>query len=210
VKRKCPRFYFSFRSPYSWIGARLLEEKVETNCYGIDYIPSWEPDEQTSTLLEERGGEILYTSMSKQKHLYILQDIKRLTSKLGYKMAWPIDRNPWWDLPHLAYLAAQQYGKGHSFFWAVYRTRWEEGQDICSVHTIRRLAEEVGLAPDAIIGAVEEPIIRQMGAELLYQAYKDGVFGFPFFISSNSREKFWGIDRLEDFISSLQEKQLSI
>src|SRR5262245_62169356 len=97
---KRPRFYFSFRSPYSWMAARLLEERLDPRPYGIEYIPFWEPDEHTLSLLRSRGSDFLYTPMSRQKHLYILQDIKRIATGLGYSMAWPRDRgNLWWDLP---------------------------------------------------------------------------------------------------------------
>ena len=202
MNRKSPRFYFSFRSPYSWIAARILEEKNARELYGIEYIPTWEPDPQILTLLKAKNGSILYTPMSKVKHLYILYDIKRLTSKLGYKLAWPVDKNPCWDLPNLAYLAANNYGKGHTFFWAIYRARWEEGKNICSIDNIRCLSEKVGLNPEEIIEAINDPVIRQTGVELLYKAYRDRVFGFPFFVSNNG-DRFWGTERLEDFISSI-------
>jgi len=197
MKSARARFYFSFRSPYSWIGARLLEEEFDPKDSEIEYIPFWEPDERSLELLNAKGGEFLYTPMSRQKHLYILQDIKRITSKLGYLMSWPIDEKPWWDLPHLAYLAARRQGKGQEFFWAVYRARWERGENICSVETIRTLAEEIGLSPNKIAAAPDDNSIRAEGAEVLYSIYQDGVFGVPFFICG--REKFWGIDRLYDF-----------
>ncbi|MCC5603255.1 2-hydroxychromene-2-carboxylate isomerase [Nostoc favosum] len=205
MKTSSPRFYFCFRSPYSWVGARLLEECFDSKQYGIEYIPFWEPDKQTLILLKAKGGEFLYTPMSRHRHLYILQDIKRLTTKLGYKITWPVDRNPWWDLPHLAYLAARRYGKGSSFFWAVYQARWEKGENICSIDTISRIAQEVGLDPELIAQAPHDPTIRQEGVEALYKAYRDSVFGIPFFINGN--EKFWGSDRFEDFAFNLANSE---
>ena len=38
--------------------------------------------------------------MSREKHFYILKDIKRLATDLNYQQVWPVDRNGW-DLPHL-------------------------------------------------------------------------------------------------------------
>ncbi|RAM48965.1 MAG: hypothetical protein C6Y22_24930 [Hapalosiphonaceae cyanobacterium JJU2] len=197
MKLAHPRFYFSFRSPYSWIGARLLEEEYNPKRSGIEYIPFWEPDKLSLELLTTKGGKFLYTPMSREKHFYILQDIKRITSKLGYSMSWPIDSQPWWEMPHLAYLAARRQGKQHEFFWAVYQARWERGENICSVETIRNVAVEVGLPPDQIAAAPYDASIREEGAEMLYKVYRDGVFGVPFFIVGH--EKFWGIDRLDDF-----------
>ncbi len=201
MKRNSPCFFFSFRSPYSWIAARLIEEQLSAERTQIEYIPFWEPDEQTLSLLQARGGEFLYIPMSRQKHRYILQDIRRLTTKLGYRMAWPVDRDPWWDLPHLAYLAARRDGKEMEFFWAVYRARWEEGRDICSSDTIRALATEVGLDPTSIVESPNDQTIRQKGVEALYRCYRDDVFGVPFFCNRHAR--YWGVDRFDEFVASL-------
>jgi 2-hydroxychromene-2-carboxylate isomerase len=192
-----PRFYFAFRSPYAWMTARMLEERFPAAHEGIDYVPFWEPDERTLALLRARDGEVIYTPMSRAKHLYILQDVKRLAAKSGYAMRWPVDVNPWWELPHLAYLRARRVGAGRSFFWAVYRARWERGEDVCRRETIERIAREVGLDPDALVGATEEADVRAEGVEALLRADRDGVFGVPFFCLGH--EKFWGLDRFEDF-----------
>lgn len=196
-----PRFYFSFRSPYSWIAARQLAEHLGERYGVLELIPFWEPDERMLASLKTMGGQFLYTQMSRDKHLYILQDIKRITTRLRYKMAWPIDRQPWWDLSHLAYLAAREQGKGMEFFWGIYRARWERGEDISAADTIRTVAKEAGLDPEKMVNAVEDDEIRKAGAQALYRAYREGVFGVPFFILGY--EKFWGIDRLDLFTAAL-------
>src|SRR5262249_45675056 len=144
---------------------------------------------------------ILYAPMSRQKHLYILQDINRIATALGYRHAWPIDVDPWWELPHLGYLVARRLGKGAEFFHATYRARWEEGANICSPQTIDALATEVGLPPHAVLDAPQNPEMREEGAAALSRASQDGVFGVPFFVTG--RHKFWGVDRLLPFLASL-------
>lgn len=196
------RFYFSFRSPYSWIGAILLERRFPAAYQEIEYIPQWEPDAITSNLLTSRGGEFLYTPMSRTKHLYILQDIKRITQKLGLPIAWPVDTNPWWELPHLGYLAARRLGKGHAFFWSLYQARFERGDDICSKDVISRIASELGIDANVLLEAPSDSEIRAEGVEALYRTYKDGIFGVPFYM--HGRDKFWGIDRFEDFSAIYQ------
>lgn len=182
------RFYFSFRSPYSWLAAQDIDEQVPGAHGEIAYVPFWEPDEMTLSALRARGGEFLYTPMSRAKHLYILQDIKRLAAARERDVTWPVDVNPWWDLPHLAYLAAHRQGCGEDFMRATYRARWEQGRDICSRHTIAELAFEIGLPPAVLASAPEDAAIRAEGVEALFQCYRDGVFGVPFFICR--REKF--------------------
>jgi 2-hydroxychromene-2-carboxylate isomerase len=200
--KRQPRFYFSFRSPYSWIAARLLRDEYGVGPDVVEYIPTWEPDGETRALLEARGGRVIYSTMSREKHLYILQDIKRLTTRLGYRMKWPVDREPWWELPNLAYLAARREGREREFFWAAYRARWEAGEDICSVETVKRLAAESGLDPEAAGAAPSDGELRAQGTEALFRCYRDGVFGVPFFIKGY--EKFWGVDRVELFVAALR------
>lgn len=199
---KAPRFYFSFWSPYSWIAARLLEERLDAGRFGLRYTPYWPPDATTLDLLKGLGGEFLYVHMTRQKHLYILQDIKRIAQSLGTPFTWPIDDKPWLDLPHLAYLAAERLGRGREFFWAAHRARWQQGRNVCVRETIRELAGEVGLPADALANAPEDPGIRRAGAEALLAAYRDQVFGVPFFVKGFQR--YWGVDRLGAFMAELE------
>jgi 2-hydroxychromene-2-carboxylate isomerase len=198
-RQKPPRFYFSFRSPYSWLAAHYIEQHADSR--EIEYIPFWEPDARSLERLRSRGGEWLYASMSKAKHLYILEDIKRLVARAGCSVTWPIDVEPWWDLPHLAWVAARRQGKDREFFWAIYRARWEEGKDICSPALIR---QQCGLDPETLAAAPEDDSIREEGGEALYRCYRDDVFGVPFFMVG--RDRFWGVDRVEEFVRRVNAK----
>jgi len=203
MKRRSPRFYFSYRSPFSWITAKWLEEHLlPEERAAIEYIPYWEPDDRTQEALRQRGAEFLYQQMSREKHLYILQDVKRLTKELGYTHVWPIDDKPWWELPNLAYFAACRHGRGEAFRKAAYHARWERGENIHTLETVRRLATELGLDADELANAHEDDAIRAQAADSLTRAYNDGAFGVPFFV--NGHEKFWGVDRLRPFIDSLR------
>lgn len=206
---KYPRFYFSFRSPYSWVAHKLLTERVSPPLEKLEYIPYWEPDEATLSLLNQKGGRFLYMPMSRQKHLYILQDIKRIARALGFSITWPIDdKKPWWELPHLAYLKARSQGRASEFMQAVYRSRWERGENICHAETLIRIARDIDLDPQLVTVASLDAAIREEGAAALCQAEEDGVFGVPFFISG--REKFWGIDRLNGFVKTFKHVNSSV
>ncbi len=203
MKRSVPYFYFSFRSPYSWIGARLLQERLGAAFQRLTLVPFWEPDAATLQLLRQRGGETPYMPMSRAKHLYILQDIKRLTTRLGYTMQWPVDLDAWWDLPHLAYLKAHAAGRGRAFFDAIHTARWEHAADICNGAVLQRIAVQIGMEPALLVNAPADVETRAAGADALYQAYQQGVFGVPFFTLGH--EKFWGVDRVEDFVVRLDQ-----
>jgi 2-hydroxychromene-2-carboxylate isomerase len=195
-----PRLYFSFRSPYSWLTIRRMREMLPAMDEEIDLFPYWDPDEQTSLGLTQRGGEFHYVQMSRAKHLYMLLDTKRLTQRQGLSMAWPVDIDPWWELPHLAWLRARREGRAREFYDAITDARWGRGEDICTPEVIRAAAERAGLDPELALGAVRDPGIREEGAECLYQAYLDDIFGIPYL--KWGRHRFWGYERLDAFFDT--------
>ncbi|AKJ30090.1 2-hydroxychromene-2-carboxylate isomerase [Caldimonas brevitalea] len=196
-----PRFYFSFRSPYSWLAYHDLRTEHPQVLRELEWRPFWEPDVQSERMLTELGGRFIYAPMSKEKHLYLLRDVRRLAQRRGLTITWPLDDAPWWEVAHLAYFAAVDAGQGPAFVERVYRARWQEGRNISDPDTIAELAESVGVPGDAARSAVDRTEMRERGAQALLAIDRDGVFGVPFFIDRSQR--FWGIDRLNDFLASL-------
>ncbi|GAA1229203.1 hypothetical protein GCM10009676_09660 [Prauserella halophila] len=197
-KRK-PRLYFSLRSPFSWMAVRQLEQRVPNADEKIDYIPFFEPDEESARALAQRGGEFHYVHMSKAKHLYILNDTKRLAAKFGYRMQWPVDDDPWWELPHLAWIKAREMGVHREFYRAVTAARWERGENICDTENLRAILVEADLPTDPLLETPSDPDIRAAGVDALMKVYDDDVFGVPYFRWGS--QKFWGLDRLDDFLA---------
>ena len=196
--RRAPRIYFSFRSPFSWLGVdRLLtlRPSVVEDCA---WIPFWDPSPMTDSALRAGGGGFHYTQMSKAKHLYILQDAKRLCEKYGKQMQWPVDRDPTWEVPHLAWLGAPPADR-----WAVYRSitemRWETGQDICDPDLLAAHLEGRGLDP-ALATQHGSDEVRADGVQCLVEAYNDDIFGIPYFKAGAHR--FWGLERVDWFIAT--------
>lgn len=197
-----PRLYFSFRSPFSWFALRLLQERMPDADEKMEFIPFFEPDAEFERMLKERHAEFHYVPMSKAKHLYILQDTKRLAARHGYPMKWPIDvGQPWWVLPHLGWLKARRLGVHREFYDAVTAARWERGEDICEADVLRRVLTDAGLDADTLIAATDDPEIRQEALEALELIHKDDVFGVPYFKAGFHR--FWGLDRLDAFLTHL-------
>ncbi|WP_156727250.1 2-hydroxychromene-2-carboxylate isomerase [Streptomyces apocyni] len=204
MARRGPRWYFSFRSPYSWMAYRDLIGQYADVAEQIEWLPFWEPDEPTLEHLERNSIQLPYVPMSKEKHLYILQDVRRLTRARGLDMVWPVDPAPRWEVSHLAYLAAEEQGAGRRFIDAVYRARWELGDDISAPDTMRRIGKELDLDPELLAGAHENPEVREQGLAALDSLHRDGVFGVPYFISGF--EKFWGVDRLPLFVEMVRAR----
>jgi len=197
-----PRFYFSLRSPYSWLAYRDLVDHHPDVVDMLDWRPFWEPDEESARLLGEAGGSFPYVDMSRAKALYILQDVRRLALRRGLTIAWPVDRVPRWEVPHLAYLAARRLGSGPGFVDAAYRARWEQGRDICDVATVGAIAAELDLDPRPLKTAADDPDVRAEGTRALLAIDADGVFGVPFFV--HRRDKYWGVDRLPDLVAAVR------
>ncbi len=201
---KHPKFYFSLRSPYSWLAFHDLLRDAPEVADAIDWAPFWEPDARNDEALRERGEQFPYVAMSRAKHLYILQDVARLAGARGLSVKWPVDREPVWEIPHLGYLVALKAGLGREYIAEVCSARWQHGLNICDRATIADIAVRLGLDADEVSNASEDPELRAQGVELLMDVCRDGVFGVPFFVHRFTR--FWGIDRLPDFVAHVRSK----
>ncbi len=199
------RFYFSFRSPYSWLGYHDLLARFPDVAAAVEWRPLWEPDDDLLRLLTESGARFPYVGMSRPKSLYILADVRRLARRRGLSMRWPVDHAPHWEVAHLAYLAACRLGHGAPFVAAVYRARWECGRDISDPGVIGAIGAELGLDPRPLAEAAGNPELRAEGLRALQAVARDGVFGVPFFVLGH--ERFWGVDRLTDFAEALRGGQ---
>ena len=204
-ENKTPRFYFSLRSPYSWLAYRTLMAEHRDLAERLEWVPFFEPDQLSARLMKEQGGRFPYSEMSREKHRYVLQDVGRITKSLGIRVVWPVDRDSIWEVPHLGYLVARGQGRGHDYIDAVYRARFGQGRDICDRRTIEDIGWELGIDPLALSRASDRPELRAEGIRILLDVCADGVFGVPFFVHGYSR--FWGIDRLDAFVEHLRSKE---
>jgi 2-hydroxychromene-2-carboxylate isomerase len=193
------RFYFNLRSPYSWLAVHDLTANHPEFASAVEWRPFWEPSEQSEKLLNAASGRFIYTPMTPEKHRYILADVRRLAAARGLSIRWPIDREPHWEVAHLAYLAARQDGLGRQFAVAASRARWEQGLDISDPRQVASIAAQVGLDAERAAGAWQDPGLVELGTRALLDLYDDSVFGVPYFLSG--RERFWGVDRLADFVA---------
>jgi 2-hydroxychromene-2-carboxylate isomerase len=207
IKRP-PRWYFSLRSPYSWFAYRELGERYPDVLDAVEWIPYWDPDAETERLLDQDGVKLAYSQMTRAKNFYILQDTRRWSRARGWQMTWPADRDPDWDVAHLPYFPAAAAGLGRDYVAAAYRARWERGEDICDRATIARLAEEIGMDPDEMIAAIDDPVVRKQGAQCLAGAAADGLFGVPFFACGP--EKFWGVERAAAFAAMVRGEPVTV
>jgi 2-hydroxychromene-2-carboxylate isomerase len=197
-----PRLYFSLRSPYSWLAVHNLRTKVPNLFQEMQVIPFWQPDELSAEALRQRGGDTLYQQMSRAKHLYLLMDVKRLADRAGLSIRWPVDVDPWWELPHLAWLLAQRKGRAVEFYDGLMEARWGQGQNICDPEVVRAVARRAEIDPELAVSAPHDLSLREEAVSCLYSAYLDDVFGVPYL--KWGMHRFWGVDRVEAFLQIWQ------
>ena len=182
-------FYFDFSSPYGYFAAQKIDETAAE----FDRDVLWRP-----MML---GAAMKVTGSKPLSEIELKGDYcKRDWDRLARYMEVP------WTLPDpfpIATLSAarafywiddQDSGKAKDFARAAFHAYFGEGRDITGAETVAAIAEPLGLDPDALLAAVQDPAIKQRLKDETGQAIEVGVFGSPFFIIDG--EPFWGSDRL--------------
>lgn len=198
--RRRPRLWFSFRSPYSWLAVRRLVARAPDLAGRVDWLPYWDPDARTASALEALNKGVHYHQMSKAKHLYLLMDTKRITMQEGVRMSWPVDVDPLWEVPHLAFLLAGELGQTRECYDAIVDARWSRAEDVCDPAVLARVCTNVGLDGDLLAGAHLDPTWRERGVAVLADAWDDDIFGIPYL--RIGRGRFWGLDRVDAAIAA--------
>lgn len=197
-------FYFSFRSPYSWLAYHDLSTHHRRYLNELRWQPFWEPNEEFDRILQTKNQPFPYVPMSKAKHLYMLQDVRRQARARGLQNVWPADEHPAWEISHLPWYVAQHHGLCHEYIAQVYEARWVRGADIHDPAVIDAITQRIAphvFAPVADILADRH--IQQLAAQSLQEIWENDVFGVPYFLKGAQR--FWGMDRLEAFLTTMPQ-----
>ena len=194
VKRPALRFYYGLRSPYAWLAWRLLRRHLAPDDFArIELAPLWDPEPATRAVLEAGGSGFLYRPMARERHFYILADVRRLAGHLGCHVAWPGEPTvPHWELAHLACLAAAPGAARIALVDALFAARWEQGRDICNPAVVDAVLAATGSPLRS--AALASPRLQLVAVDALRLAWTDRVFGLPYFVTG--RAGYWGVDRL--------------
>jgi len=181
------RFYFSLRSPYSWLAFERLEEAFKGLPVELKYFPVFPPPNYQND-----------PAAVPNKLKYIQRDIARFAAAYGLPVKWPKVRDCEWQKPHAAYLYArdQSAAHGHAFALAMFRARFSEGKDIADPVVVAEIAARLGLDASATIAALDDVALQTRVVEGMIQgATEDSLFGVPLFVYRG--EPFWGNDRID-------------
>jgi 2-hydroxychromene-2-carboxylate isomerase len=185
-------FFFSFRSPYSYVaGPRAF---ALADRFKID--------------LQYRGVRPMVTRgvpLPLAKKLYILWDCAREAKRAGMPFGSiydPIGAGALRSL-YIAELAGA-LGVQREFVLRASRAIWAEGVRVASDAGLRPLCEEVGIPWQDCLAAMEDPTISAQIEENNARLRSIGHWGVPTFTFDG--EVFWGQDRIADLEMALRDK----
>jgi len=177
------RFYFAFRSPYSWLG---LEKVMAAGRENVDLIP-------LSRLPE--GVPPPNPTSSPARTDYIVRDVIRLSEAAGFQVQVPDPFDTDWNRATNAFQKAKELGAAFPFAQAAYRARWTEGRDLADPDVIAGISENLGLPAGDIVAAMADPEVETRKLASLTHLEEDKPFGVPFLVFRG--EPFWGQDRVD-------------
>jgi 2-hydroxychromene-2-carboxylate isomerase len=187
------RFYFSFRSPYSWLAFVRAEQALAKLPVTLQYFPVFPPPNFPND-----------PAAVPNKLKYIRRDVARIAEAWGIATAEdpPLDTN--WARPHAAYIYAADQGKGRELARALFEARFVQGRDVGDNAVLADVARAVGLDPAALVAAADDEAHQTRVVQGMIQgAQEDAIFGVPLFVFRG--EPFWGNDRLDWLVRSIRK-----
>ena len=194
-------YFFATLSPYSYLAGTRLEEVAAKHGMTIDYKPL-----DIIALFGRTGG-----TPPKDRHIsrieYRAQELQRQSRDLGMDFNlqpahWPTNAAP----SSYAIIAAIKDGSGDvgKLCHSILRACWAEDKDIAQDDVVRDCLNQAGFDPNLadrglLVGA-------ETYAANLEEAVDRGVFGAPFYITSDG-QRFWGQDRLDVLDRHLAESK---
>jgi len=189
-------YFFTTISPFAYLAGTKLEQIAARHGATITYRPL-----DLMALFDRTGGQRL-PQRHESRLAYRLQEMRRQAAKAGLPINPKPAHFPANPAPSAyAIIAAQdavQAGGGGDMGALVHglcRACWAEDRDVAEDAVIRDCLSAAGFDP----GLAEKGIWTAAGTyeKNLEQAVEAGVFGSPFYLT-DSGERFWGQDRLED------------
>jgi 2-hydroxychromene-2-carboxylate isomerase len=190
MPRPVVQFFFSFRSPYSYLAAPRAFALADR--YPIDVV-------YRGVIPMAMRGQ----AVPQAKRLHTMRDTKREAVRLG--MPFGRIHDPIGDGALRCLLVAQHaiaVGREREFVLGASRAIWAEAVEVATDHGLRPVCERAGLDWTACLAALDNFAMRAQ-VDTDTAALADlGHWGVPVFVFGD--ELFWGQDRIEDLEVELQ------
>jgi len=187
-------FFFSFRSPYSYLAAPrafALADRFDVEVAFRGVIP-----------MAMRGQAV-----PRAKRLHTLRDADREARRLGM----PFGRlhDPIGAGAKRCLLVAQHAvdaGRAREFVLEASRGIWAEAVDVARDPGLRLVSERAGLDWAACVAALADPLLQERVDADTAALAALGHWGVPVLVVDD--ELFWGQDRIEDAAALLRSRGL--
>src|ERR1035437_503172 len=191
-------YYFSFQSPWAYIGHNLFQQVAKTYGLKVNYKPVVLVD-----LFSETGGLPLMKRHPVRQR-YRMVELQRWRDKRGLKFHlqpanWPFNAR----LADGVVIAAVEAGLDpEPFMRRAFAAVWEDQLNLADPATLIKLAGDSGLPG--------KPPVERSGSDEIGAAYEQNrqdalaadVFGSPVYVLDG--EVFWGQDRIELLADALK------
>ncbi len=187
--RPVVEYFFSFRSPYSYLsGPRAFE------------LPLHYPIRLVYRGIRPMAMRGQLTPVAKQMHF--LRDAKREANRLRMpfgKMHDPLGSGVWRCLTIAEY--AVERNRLPEFVLTASRAIWAEAGDVMRDEVLRDICERAGLDWEGCLRATANPAFREQVEQNTARLASLGQWGVPVFVFNG--EAFWGQDRIVDLERAL-------
>jgi 2-hydroxychromene-2-carboxylate isomerase len=186
------RFYFSFRSPYSWLAFVRIGPAIEALPVALEYVPVFPPPNFPND-----------PAAVPNKLQYIRHDVARQAEAYGFSVKLPEKMDCEWVRPHAAFLYALDQGKAPPFARGLFEARFMHGQDVGEDAVLAEVASAHGLDAGQVVTAAADPAYQTRVVQGMIQGVQeDAIFGVPFFVYRG--ERFWGNDRIDWLVRAIR------
>ena len=182
-------YFFSFRSPYSYLSAARAFELPQR--YNVDLV--W----RGVRPMAMRGQPV-----PRAKQLHILRDAAREARRLGIPfgpMHDPIGDGVWRCLTIAEH--AVRIGRTAQFVTTAARAIWSDAADVTRDDSLRAICERAGLDWPQCQRAMIHAPYRERVEKNTSRLAELGQWGVPTFVLED--RAFWGQDRIEDLERAL-------
>jgi 2-hydroxychromene-2-carboxylate isomerase len=191
-------YYFSFPSPWAYIGHAAFEDIARAHRCTVTYKPV-----QLGDLFAETGGLPL-AKRHPVRQRYRLIELQRWREKRGLKFSlhpkhWPFDPK---RSDGMALAVIEAGLNAEPFMRAGFKSIWEQERNLDEPATLIELADSVGLPGKKLLERAASPEIADAYERNRQDAIAVGVFGSPGFVLNG--EPFWGQDRIELLADALK------
>lgn len=185
-------YYFTLRSPWSYLGGPRLEEIARRHGATINH----KPIDVAGKVFPVSGGLAL-PKRAPQRKAYRLAEMRRWRDFLGM----PLTLEPKfatateWPGRGMIIAAALAGLDCGPLVNGLMRAHWAEESNIDDPDTARAIADAAGLDGEKLIAQSESPAVLAQYDANTQEAIQRNVFGVPAYIFGD--DLFWGQDRLD-------------